>query len=387
MTTLVIPASEAELADTVAEAAASGTRLRIRGGGTRVTIGQAIETDATLSTEGLTGITLYEPGSLNMVVRAGTPLEEVTAALDAENQQLAFEPMDHRVLLGSNGSPTVGGMVACNVSGPRRLLVGAARDHLLGVRFVNGRGEVLKNGGRVMKNVTGLDLAKLMCGAYGTLGVLSEVSLKTLPKPETALTLAFPGLDIAEATTLFCTALGTPYEISGAAYTGGTACLRLEGFEVQVANRSAQLQALFSAHESEVIDGAAHDALWSGIRDVQALAGHPGSLWRLSVKPTDAAGIVTALQASLQAEAALDWGGGLIWLAVPADVGDPGKPIRDTLGAPGGHATLIWGDADLRRRVAVFQPQSAAIERISSGLRQKFDPQSILNPGLTTSWA
>ena len=376
------PSCEADLAEVVATAASSATRLRIAGGGTRAAIGQAIETDATLSTTGLTGIKLYEPGSLNMVVCAGTPLAEVTAALDAENQQLAFEPMDHRAILGSNGTPTVGGMVAAAVSGPRRTLVGACRDHLLGVRFVNGRGEVLKNGGRVMKNVTGLDLAKLMCGAYGTLGVLTELSLKTLPRAETAQTLAFPGLSVAQATTLFCTALGTPYEISGAAWTGGTAYLRLEGFDIQLSNRTTQLQALFKAHQSTVITGAAHIALWSDIRDVQAFSGRAGSLWRLCVKPTDAAAIVTHLNATLQGEANLDWGGGLIWLAVPEGHTHPAAQIRETLAPLGGHATLIKGDTTLRRDAPVFQPQAPALARISAGLRAKFDPQNILNPGL-----
>jgi len=382
MTATLTPRTEAELAEAVTSAATNGTRLRIAGGGTRAGLGQAIETEATLSTAALSGITLYEPGSLNMVVRAGTSLADVTAALDAENQQLAFEPMDHRAVLGSNGTPTMGGIVAAAVSGPRRLLVGACRDHLLGVRFVNGRGEVLKNGGRVMKNVTGLDLAKLMCGAYGTLGVLSELSLKTLPKPETAQTLAFADLSVTQATALFCTALGTPYEISGAAYSGGTAYLRLEGFDVQVSNRTQKLQALFGAHESAVIDGAAHDTLWADIRDVRALAGRAGSLWRLSVKPTDAARIVTDLQTALQAEAALDWGGGLIWLAVPGAHANPAPQIRDTLAPLGGHATLINGDRASRTTTQVFQPEAPALARISAGLRARFDPHNILNPGL-----
>ena len=376
------PGTEAELAEAIATAAASATRLRITGGATRAALGQAIETDATLSTTGLTGIELYEPGSLNIVVRAGTPLAEVTAALEAENQQLAFEPMDHRALLGSTGTPTVGAMVAAAISGPRRILVGACRDHLLGVRFVNGRGEMLKNGGRVMKNVTGLDLAKLMCGAYGTLGVLSEVSLKTLPRAETACTLAFENLTPAQATALFCKALGTPYEISGAAYSGGTAYLRLEGFEVQVSNRSTRLQALFAAHESTVIEGAAHGALWPSIRDARALSAHTGSLWRLSVKPTDAARIVTRLQDTLQAEAALDWGGALIWLAVPEFHTDPATRIRDTLAEYGGHAMLVKGETTLRRATAVFQPQAPALAKITAGLRARFDPHNILNPGL-----
>lgn len=376
------PTSEAELAEAVATAAADTIRLRLVGGGTRQSLGQAIDTDQNLSVAGLSGIELYEPGSLNIVVRAGTLLEDVTNALKAENQMLAFEPMDYRALLGTTGTATIGGMVATNTSGPRRLLAGACRDHLLGVRFVNGTGEVLKNGGRVMKNVTGLDLAKLMCGAYGTLGVLTELSLKTLPRPETARTLAFAGLGVAQAAALFSKALRTPYEISGAAWAGGTAYLRLEGFEVQVSNRATQLSALFAAQDIHQIDGDAHNALWADIRNVAALADHDGSIWRLSVKATDAGAIVDSLHASLGAKACLDWGGGLIWLAVPVDHANPTDTIRETLAPFGGHATLIRGDDALRKTAPVFQPAPPTLTQLSTGLRAQFDQKGILNPGL-----
>ena len=195
--TALAPANEAELAEIVADAAGTGTPLEIRGGGTRAGLGRPVQASKTLSTAGLSGITLYEPGALTLVAKAGTPLAEIEAALAGEGQMLPFEPMDHRALLGTAGAPTIGGAVACGVSGPRRIQAGACRDAILGVRFVNGRGEMVKSGGRVMKNVTGYDLPKLLCGSYGTLGVLSEISFKVLPKPETEATLVRHGLSAA----------------------------------------------------------------------------------------------------------------------------------------------------------------------------------------------
>ncbi len=373
---VLTPATEEAIAEAVA--GSGGQALRLRGGGTRSDIGRPVQAARVLSLAGHSGITLYEPGALTMVVKTGTTMAEVEAALEAENQQLAFEPMDHRALLGTTGEPTVGAVVAGNVSGPRRVRAGACRDHLLGARFVDGRGRVVKNGGRVMKNVTGLDLAKLMCGAWGTLGVLSEVSLKTLPVAETACTLRFAGLDADGAVALFCAALRTPYEIAGAAWIDGSAYLRIEGLAVQVENRSRALSALFQAHEIERIDGEAHGALWRGIRDVTHFAARPGAVWRLAAKPTDAPGIVAALGAA-GAECSLDWGGGLIWARVPQEAD---QDVRRHLPGSGAHATLVRGCADHRGAVAVFQPEHPRLAKISAALRHEFDPDTILNPGL-----
>ena len=218
MAEIITPDDEAELAEAVAEAAGAGTPLEIRGGGTRAGLGRPVQASRTLSTAGLSGITLYEPGALTLVVKAGTPMAAVEAALAAEGQMLPFEPIDHRALLGAQGEPTIGGVVACGVSGPRRIQAGACRDAMLGVRFVNGRGEAVKSGGRVMKNVTGYDLVKLMCGSHGTLGVLSEISFKVLPKPERAISLVIEGLDDADAIAALGRAMASPYDVTGAAH-------------------------------------------------------------------------------------------------------------------------------------------------------------------------
>ncbi|MEE8456313.1 MAG: FAD-binding protein, partial [Limibaculum sp.] len=216
--TVLTPGDEAELAEAVAEAAGTGTPLEIRGGGTRAGVGRPVQASRTLSTAGLSGITLYEPEALTLVVKAGTPVAEVEAALAAQGQLLPFEPMDHRALLDAQGEPTIGGVVACGVSGPRRIQAGACRDAMLGVRFVNGRGEAVKSGGRVMKNVTGYDLVKLMCGSHGTLGVLSEISFKVLPKPERAVSLVIEGLDDAAAVAVLGQAMTSPFDVTGAAH-------------------------------------------------------------------------------------------------------------------------------------------------------------------------
>ncbi|PUB10852.1 FAD-binding protein [Yoonia sediminilitoris] len=357
------PKTEQELAEVIA---GSNGPLRIVGGGTRP-IGQS-DGDA-LGTSQMRGITLHEPGALTLVAKAGTPVAEIEAALAKENQRLAFEPMDHRALLGTTGEPTIGGVVAANVSGPRRIAVGACRDFMLGVRFVDGSGNVIKNGGRVMKNVTGYDLVKLMTGSYGTLGVLTEVSLKVLPGVAQETTLALDGLDDATAVAAMSAALSSPYEVTGVAHdpVAGKTLFRLEGFADSVAYRAAELTRLLAKFGQLVeLD---RPRQWQAVRDVVAFAGQPGDVWRLSVKPSDAA----ALVAKMDAKAVLyDWGGGLVWALT--DGGD----LRARLGDFQGHATLIRGTGDF----PVFQPEHAPLAAISAGLRAKFDPRNILNRGL-----
>ncbi|MCS6624317.1 FAD-binding protein [Roseibacterium beibuensis] len=369
------PADEMELSEMVA--AASGP-LRIAGGGTRP-IGRPSEGD-TLSVARLSGVELYEPGALTLVVGAGTPVAEVERVLGEENQRLPFEPMDHRALLGTDGAPTIGGVVATNASGPRRIQAGACRDSLIGVRFVDGSGTRLKNGGRVMKNVTGYDLVKLMAGSYGTLGVLTEVSFKVLPAPAAQATVSLPGLSPAQAVEAMAVALGSPYEVSGAAHLpdadgGPVTLLRLEGFADSVAYRSGKLgDALkrFGAAHVEA-DSAEVAATWRAIRDVEAFAGTPGDVWRLSVKPSDGAEIAERTGGKVM----FDWGGGLIWVLVPE-----GTDLRGRLGAFDGHATLVRASAETRAKLPVFQHEPEPLARLSRGLREKFDPRGILNPGL-----
>jgi glycolate oxidase FAD binding subunit len=370
--TALAPRDEADVAEAVAQAKAP---LSIVGGGTRpvgVTDGE------TLSTASLRGITLYEPGALTLVARAGTPLAEVEAALAAENQRLAFEPMDHRALLGTSGEPTIGGTVAANVSGPRRVQAGACRDSLIGVRFVDGTGTIVKNGGRVMKNVTGYDLVKLMAGSHGTLGILTEVSFKVLPQTAAQATLILPGLPVARAVEAMSAGLTSPFEVTGAAHgawDGGTATLlRIEGFAASVDYRATRLADLLAPFGEVTIerDPARTAALWTRVRDVLPFAGHDGDVWRFSVKPSDAPALVTALDT----ECLLDWGGGLVWA-----LATPGTDVRARMTVPG-HATLLRAAPETKRALSVFHPEPEPLAAIAEGIRRKFDPRGILNPGL-----
>ncbi len=267
-------------------------------------------------------------------------------------------------------------MVSCNVSGPRRVAVGACRDFLLGVRFVDGRGRVVKNGGRVMKNVTGYDLVKLMAGSYGTLGVLTEVALKVLPMAEASATLRLRGLSDAQAVEAMTAALGSPFDVTGAAHAGGETLVRVEGFGPSVAYRTERLTRLlepFGAAEAE-----ADTSAWEGVRDVRAFHGRAGAVWRVSVKPSDGPG----LAAALAPEAAVyDWGGGLVWLLIPEGEDARAAEVRAEAAKRKGHATLVRASAPVRAAVGAFQPEAPALAAISDGIRAKFDPRGVLNPG------
>jgi len=353
--------------------------LRIVGGGTRP-VGRPVTGDD-LSVAGLSGIELYEPGALTIVAQAGTPLAEVEAALAAENQRLPFEPMDMRGLLGTSGEPTIGGVVAANVSGPRRIQAGACRDSLIGVRFVDGRGTILKNGGRVMKNVTGYDLVKLLAGSHGTLGVLTEVSFKVLPGIETRASVLINGLSTVDAVAAMSRALGSPFEVSGAAHTPAgrdghpVTMLRLEGFADSVGYRAAKLRDVLAnmGDISVETDPDRVQAGWQWVRDVEPFHDRAGDVWRISVKPSDGPEIA----ARAGGDVLMDWGGGLVWALVPE-----GTDLRADLGAFAGHATLIRASEETRALLPVFQPESAPVAALSAGLRQQFDPRGILNPGV-----
>lgn len=370
--TMLAPSTEAELAEQIA---ATSEPLAISGGGTRLA-----PTEGTpLSTRCLSGISLYEPGALTVVAKAGTPLAEVEAALEAENQMLAFEPMDHRKLLGTTGEPTIGGVVAANVSGPRRVQAGACRDFLLGVRMIDGQGEIIKNGGRVMKNVTGYDLARLMCGAHGTLGVLTEVGFKVLPKPGFTVTLIFHGMGQTETADLMTKAMKSPFEVSGAARLpggviseNGAAVLRLEGFEGSVKYRAKALIDSLDLGNCEMeTDPAKNAKIWIAVRDVTPFADREGDVWSLSIKPT---AFMKLASAAPQEDKLVDWACGRIWAIVPE-----GTDMRGKMADVDGHATLVRSNNVKQSR---FQPEAPPLAALAANLRQKFDPKGILNPGL-----
>ncbi len=389
MSEFLTPTDATEIADVVSEATDRQTPLAVMGGGTRAGLGRPVQAAAALSTAGLSGVTLYEPAELVISAKAGTPLAEVEALLAENGQRLTFEPPDHRGLYRSTGEPTIGAVAAANLSGPRRIVGGAARDGLIGVQAVTGRGDIVKSGGRVMKNVTGYDLVKFLAGSYGTLAVLTEVTFKVLPAPETEATLVIEGLDDAAAVTALSAALATPFSVTGAAHIPlsakgpGRTCIRLDGFAVSVADRAKRMREMpgpFSA--AVLLDEAQSAALWRAIRNLDALAAPDAApVWRISVKPSDAPALVETLHRAFACRALYDWGGGLVWIA-GGDGPDAGaEAVRAAVAKAGGHATLVRAPDDVRNAVEVFQPLPEPLMALTRKLKESFDPAGILNPG------
>ncbi|TPJ79231.1 glycolate oxidase subunit GlcE [Mesorhizobium sp. B2-6-2] len=392
------PCTAAEVLSTVQWAAAEGTPLEILGHGSKRGIGRPLQTEHTLDLSRLTGVTLYEPAELVLSARAGTPLAEIEKLLAENGQQFAFEPMDYGPLLGNEpGKGTIGGVLASNLSGPRRLKAGAARDHILGVAAVSGRGEAFKSGGRVVKNVTGYDLSKLMANSWGTLAVLTDVTFKVLPAAETEVTLAIRGLLDDAAVAAMALALGSSAEVSSAAHlpervaakvAGGkhgsdaATLLRVEGFGPSVVYRIEALKRLLGkAGPLEEIAGEASKTIWLDIRDCRPFAdGGARPVWRVSMAPSEAHHMVMALRMQAAVDAFYDWQGGLVWLSMRED--DPEADLlRGLIRKYGGGATLVRASAPHRAALPVFEPQPPHLAALSARLKAEFDPKQILNPG------
>ena len=365
----ILPQSTEEAADAVRAALAAGAPLEIVGRGTKRGWGRPVEAEHAISLQGLSGIIAYQPEELVLTAYAGTPLAEIEAALAARNQHLAFEPADLGPLYGAGaGLATIGGVLGCNLSGPRRISAGAARDHFLGFTAINGRGEIFKAGGKVVKNVTGYDLPKLLAGSFGTLALLTEVTVKVLPRPETTRTLLLEDLDADSANRAMTQALGSTHDVSGAAYASGTRVLglRIEGSGPSVAHRAAALQRRFENTANRLLDSEPSFKFWMDVQKVAPLLAAPdAAIWRLSVPPATGAAVAAALGA---APYVMDWGGGLIWAALAA---------RPVLAA--GHATLMRAPASVRRSEKNFTLDGSAA--LFAGVKQAFDPLRIFNRG------
>jgi glycolate oxidase FAD binding subunit len=396
------PRDGAEVEQTVRWALAGNKSLEVVGRGSKRAIGRAAQWDATLDLSGLSGVTLYEPEELVLSAQAGTPLAEIEALAAASEQQLAFEPMDYGPLLGAaTAVGTIGGALSANLSGPRRIKAGAARDHFLGVSAVSGRGETFKSGGRVVKNVTGYDLCKLLAGSWGTLAVMTDVTIKTLPRAETEQTILVFGLDDAAAGKVMAAVMGSFADASAAAHLpaplvtrfadvasthGAVTAFRLEGVAPSVIHRKGVLEALIGPFGAlGELGEAASRAFWRAIRDVEpfAAAGPGGEryVWRISTAPSRGAEVGRALAERAQAEILYDWAGGLVWAALPPADDAGASLVRSTLAATGGHATLIRAPAAVRAVVDVFQPEPAALAALTKRVRESFDPSGVLNAG------
>ena len=397
----------ADVEEVVRAAIASEQPLEIVGHGSKRGIGQPMATNAVLDLSALNAIASYEPNELIITVQSGAPLADVQSLIDSKNQQFAFEPMDTSVLLGTPAIGTVGGMIGVGLAGPRRIKAGGARDHLLGAHAVSGFGDSFKTGGKVVKNVTGYDLCKLLTGSWGTLAVMTEVTLKVMPKPESERTLVLRSLDDVTANRAMTAALGSPFDVSGAAHlpyqafraettlsgpgSPGQAVtlLRLEGIAASAVHRAASLrQALASFGAVEILEDAASAAIWSSVRDVQPFAtdGALGAwpVWRIVCPPASGGALGQALARDSGGDVIYDWGGGLIWLALPPKPDAQATLVRQRVDAVGGHAMLIRASEQVRSDVDVFHPQPGGVAALSERVRASFDPKNVLNRGRLT---
>ncbi|MFL5260381.1 MAG: glycolate oxidase subunit GlcE [Hyphomicrobiales bacterium] len=386
------PRDEAELVAAIEGAIGAGVPLEVVGSGTKHALGRPMQTGATLDLSAFTGISLYESDELVITAGAATPLSDIQEAVASRNQMLAFEPPDFSRLLGSRHAGTIGGVLAAALSGPRRLKAGAVRDHVLGTSCVSGRGEAFKAGGRVVKNVTGYDLPKLMAGSFGTLAALTSVTFKVMPRPESEETLSFAGLDDAAAIRLMSAAMQSSAEVSAAAHlpadvapsfglSTAATLLRLEGLKPSIDHRRDILVKLLKDRGApDVLDAPLSREMWAGIRDVQPFAQSRRAVWRISVPPTDGAATLERIRRrGVDVSGYYDWAGGLIWADVPATDDACEMAIRSAFGS--GHATLIRAPEHVRSHAGVFQPQERALSELTKRVKAAFDPEGVLNLG------
>ncbi|MDP1585419.1 MAG: FAD-binding protein [Bradyrhizobium sp.] len=398
-----------DVEDAVRAAIAGDQPLEIIGHGSKRLIGQPMATNALLDLSALNAVAAYEPNELIITVQAGAPLADVLSLIDSKNQQFAFEPIDTSALLGTPDTGTIGGMIGAGLAGPRRIRAGGARDHLLGAHAVSGFGDSFKAGGKVVKNVTGYDLCKLLAGSWGTLAVMTEVTMKVMPRPESERTLVLHGLDDVTANRAMTAALGSPFDVSGAAHLPASAfradisglgdmgsqaltLLRLEGITASAAHRAAALAASLTPFgAAEILEDAASATIWSSIRDVKPFAadGALGAwpVWRIVCPPATGGALGQALSRDTGGDVVYDWGGGLIWAALPPKPDAQAALVRARVNAAGGHATLIRASEQVRRTIDVFHPQQDGLARLSERVRHSFDPKNILNRGRMTRGA
>jgi glycolate oxidase FAD binding subunit len=408
------PDNPEQLRDLLAWATSEEKTLEIVGTGSKRAVGRPMAVDHVVELGGMAGISLYEPDELVMTASPATPIAEIEAALSENNQQLEFEPPDYGPLLasvsaGQGGTGTLsnapagslGGVIACNLSGPRRVKSGAARDHFLGFHAVSGRGEIFKSGGRVVKNVTGYDLSKLMAGSWGTLAAMTDVTVKVLPVPEKTRTALLVGAEPDKAVRAMIEAMQSPHEVSGATWLpaslaessgveliagqkGSVAALRVEGPGPSAEYRCNALRGMLAEYgATEELHSINSIAFWREVRDVIpfAMPGDDRAVWKLSAPPASAPALVDELTAIDGAEAFLDWGGGLVWLALPPGTDASHEAVRAVIGRTTGHATLFRAPAEIRRNIPVFQPQAGANTLLAQRVKAAFDPKGVLNPG------
>jgi glycolate oxidase FAD binding subunit len=400
MDDILRPATEWELKSMMTALVERAIPIEVLGAGSKRGLGRPVMAPVALTTSAMRGISLYEPSELVMAARAGTPLAQIEVELASRGQMLPFEPVDLGPALGTGaGQQTIGAVFAGNLSGSRRISAGAARDYLLGVRGVNGHGEIFKSGGRVMKNVTGYDVARGLAGSWGTLAVMSEVTFKVLPLADDVATLVYRDLTDDLAVELMSHALTLPYEVSGTVHLSPTlasrvrqkqiagagaalTAIRIENFTRSIGYRKTRIKEALVAYGTPIeLDLEPSLEFWGDVRRLSFLPPNGTHLWRISTTPKMAPPLVISIKRHMPAEAFYDWSGGLVWLETPASADAGSADIRRAVATFGGHATLIRADEVVRRSVEVFQPLGPAIDRITRGIKNAFDPLRLLNPG------
>ncbi|WP_456711451.1 FAD-binding protein [Bradyrhizobium sp. USDA 4353] len=395
----------ADVEEVVRAAIASEQPLEVIGHGSKRGIGQVTATNAVLDLSALSAVVSYEPNELIITAQAGAPLGDLLSLIDSKSQQFAFDPMDTGPLLGTTGRGTLGGMIASGLAGSRRVRAGGVRDHLLGAHAVSGFGESFKTGGKVVKNVTGYDLCKLLAGSWGTLAVMTEATLKVMPRPEAERTLVLRGLDDLKANQAMTAALGSPFDVSGAAHLPASSLrpdveglsaagspreavtvVRLEGITASAVHRAGSLAKLLAPFgAADVVADEASAAIWSAVRDVVPFAAHgqlgAWTVWRIVCPPVSGGALGQALARQTGGEVIYDWGGGLIWAALPPAADGSASVVRKLAGAAGGHATLLRAFDEVRQAVDVFPPQPSGVAALEERVRVSFDPKAVLNRG------
>jgi glycolate oxidase FAD binding subunit len=378
------PISESQVVDAVRSAAEKNSSFEIVSGGTKREYGRPVAADAILDVSALSGIVKYEPEELVLTVRVGSPIAEIKAILAEKKQMLGFEPADWGPLFGAPaGRATLGGVVATNACGSRRIKAGAVRDHIIGCRFVNGKGEIIKAGGHVIKNVTGFDLPKLMCGAFGTLGVLTEITVRVSPRPENVAVLAM-SCEAEMGFRLLREAAKLPLDLSGLAYVPsdrlGKSYIRVEGTQAAVEQKLAELQRRFAGQSPKPLEDAAAQECFREIGEGTLFLEGETDLWRVCVPASSAHDALLAARTEKTGPWCADWAGGVLWLGLPADE-ETATRLRGITARFGGHATLMRASREARAQLSVFEPEMPARAAITRSVKAAFDPGRVLNPG------
>jgi glycolate oxidase FAD binding subunit len=386
-----------DIRDAIATANDRKTKIAVCGNGSKLAIVQPAAADTEISLKCFNKIEDYDPAELVLTADAGARLADIEALLESHGQMLGFEPMDYGPLFGAPaGNATIGGTIAANCSGPRRFAAGAARDHFLGFEAVSGRGEIFKGGAKVVKNVTGYDLPKLMAGSWGTLAILTRVTVKITPRPRNVATIVLTGLSDRDAAMAMAMAIGSTTAITGAVHlpaartaavpvaslaAAGTSVtlLRVEAFCSSVKPHVQALAKPLAPYGTpSLLDEPETRLLWRYLRDVQVFAGDMRQLWRISVAPMLGFNVTAAL-APLGAEWFYDWGGGLVWLTLPSTEAAQADQVRAAVAKQGGHATLIRATAE-QSNIPALAPETGALAMLSQRVKTAFDPAGVLNP-------